>query len=329
MKIGMMSFAHLHAEFYIPYLINRPDVEFLGIADDNLGRGRLFADRYGVKLFDSYDDLLKESPDGVVVCSENNHHRSLVEMAASAGAHVMCEKPLAVDMDDCLAMLDACEKENVRLMTAFPMRYAPPLTEVKGMLDQGGLGKILAMIGSNQGQVPSHHRNWFVNKKLAGGGAILDHTVHLADIYRWYLGCEVTEVYAQSNQIIQAETVDVETGGMLMLQFENGTFASIDCSWSRPVRYNTWGGLDIEIVGEHGVVDVDAFKANLDVHGGYAQHMRLQPCGSDSNGAMVEDFLDSIKENRAPKVSGYDGMKAFEIANAAYQSVLEGQPVHL
>lgn len=329
MKIGMMSFAHLHAEFYIPYLINRPDVEFLGIADDNLGRGKLFAERYGARLFDSYDALLKESPDGVVVCSENNNHRPLVEMAASAGAHILCEKPLAVNLDDCQVMLDVCEKADVRLMTAFPMRYAPSLTEVKTMLDQGSLGKILAMVGGNQGQVPTHARSWFVDKHLAGGGAILDHTVHLADIYRWYLGCEVTEVYAQSNQIIQAEQVDVETGGMLMLQFENGTFASIDCSWNRPVRFNTWGGLDIEIVGERGVVDVDAFRANLDIHGGVAQHMRLQPCGSDANQAMIEDFIGSIKEERAPKVSGYDGMKAYEIVKAAYQSVLEGQPVRL
>ena len=329
MKIGMMSFAHLHAEFYIPYLIHRPDVEFLGIADDNLGRGKLFADRYGVRLFESYDELLKESPDGVVICSENNRHRALVEMAASAGADVLSEKPLAVEMEDCQAMLDVCEKHDVRLMTAFPMRYDASLNEVKKMLDQDGLGKVLAMVGENQGQVPSNHRNWFVDKELAGGGAILDHTVHLADIYRWYLDSEVTEVYAQANQIIQAETVDVETGGLLMLQFENGTIASIDCSWSRPVRYNTWGGLRIEIVGEKGVVDVDAFKANLDVHGGCAQPMRLHPCGSDSNGAMVEDFLNSIREDRPAKVSGLDGMKAFEIADAAYRSLLEGQPVRL
>lgn len=329
MKIGMMSFAHLHAEFYIPYLINRPDVEFLGIADDNLGRGRLFADRYGVRLFDSYEALLKEQPDGVVICSENTRHRELVTMAADAGAYVMCEKPLAVTMDDCEAMIATCDQAGVRLMTAFPMRFDASLNEVKKMLERDGLGKVFAMVGENQGQVPSGHRAWFVDQKLAGGGAILDHTVHLADIFRWYLQSEVTEVYAQANQIIQAETVDVETGGLLMLQFANGTFASIDCSWSRPVRYPTWGGLRIEIVGEKGVVDVDAFKTNLAVHGGCEQPSRWVPCGSDANGAMVEEFLNSIREERAPKVSGVDGMKAFEIAHAAYLSAMEGQPVRL
>jgi predicted dehydrogenase len=79
-----------------------------------------------------------------------------------------------------------------------------------------------------------------VDKELAGGGALTDHIVHLADIMRWYLRSEVIEVYAQSNQIMHAAEVDVETGGLVMLTFANGVFASIDCSWNKPNYYPTW-----------------------------------------------------------------------------------------
>ncbi|MBI9043999.1 MAG: Gfo/Idh/MocA family oxidoreductase [Anaerolineaceae bacterium] len=329
MRIGILSFAHLHAEAYIHNLKQVPDVELLGIADENQGRGKYFSDLHGVHQYKSYEELLKEKPDGVIICSENIYHQPLAELAANAGANVMSEKPLALSREDCQSMIDTCEKNAVFLMTAFPMRFSASIMEVKKFLDQDGLGRILAVTGTNQGQVPSHHRAWFVDKKLAGGGAMLDHTVHLADIYRWYLNSEVVEVYAQSNHIIQAGVVDVETGGLIMLSFENGTFATIDCSWSKPKRYSTWGGLAIELVGEKGVVDVDAFKTNLNIHGGAEQHFRLQPVGSDANQDMINEFCAAIREKRQPRVSGQDGMKAFEIAEAAYRSVESGQPVRL
>lgn len=329
MRIGIMSFAHLHAEAYISNLKNVADVEFLGIADENISRGRYFSGLYGVQHFKTNAELLKEKPDGVVICSENVNHHPMVEMAASAGAHILAEKPLALSMADCQSMIDVCRENGVFLMTAFPMRFSAAILEVKNFLDRDGLGRIFAMVGTNQGQVPSHHRAWFVDKHLAGGGAMLDHSVHLADIYRWYLNSEVIEVYAQSNHIIQAGIIDVETAGMLMLRFENETFATIDFSWNRPKRFNTWGGLTIELIGEKGVVDVDAFSTNLEIHGGVEQHCRLHPVGSDANQDMIHEFCAAIREDRQPRVSGYDGMKAFEIADAAFQSAQSGQPVSL
>jgi predicted dehydrogenase len=329
MKIGILSFAHLHAEAYINNLRNHPDVEMIGIADENIGRGQYFANKYDTDLFPSYEALLAEKPDGVIVCSENVNHRPLVEMAAKAGVNILSEKPLALSLEDCQAMLATCQENKVMLMTAFPMRFSPALMEIKKMLDENGLGKIYSANGANQGQVPSHHRAWFVDKNLAGGGAILDHTVHLADILRWYLQEEVVEVYAQTNQIIQAETVDVETGGLVMLTFESGTFATIDCSWSRPKNYPTWGGLNLELIGERGIVNVDAFKQNLSVYGRPEQHTIWVDCGPDANQGMVNEFIAAIKENREAAVTGFDGLKAVEIALAAYQSAQSGQPVQL
>ncbi len=324
-----MSFAHLHAEAYINNLRAISGVEMIGIADENTARGERFAAQFDAHLFPSYDALLAEKPDGVLVCSENANHRPLVEMAAQAGVHVLSEKPLATNLADAQAMIDGCQNANVILMTAFPMRFSAPLLDVKALLEAGELGRVYGFNTTNQGQMPIAHRKWFVNKTLAGGGAIMDHTVHLADILRWYLDSEVVEVYAQTNHILHADTVDVETGGLLMLTFADGTFASIDSSWSKPLNYPTWGGLSLEIVSERGVTIVDGFSQNLNVYNQKQNSHAWAYWGSDANQAMIEEFVAAIREQRPPKVTGVDGYKALEIALAAYKSAEIGEPVKL
>jgi len=330
MRLAIMSFAHLHAEAYIHNLRANPDVEFIGFADEELERGKHFAEQFNTKLFDSYQALIAEKPDGILVCSENAKHRPLVEMAAEARIHVLCEKPLATNVEDAQAIVDVCTKNDVKLMTAFPMRFSTPLLEVKTLLEENTLGRVYGCNTRNQGECPKHLRSWFVDKDLAGGGALTDHIVHLADVMRWFFGVEVKEVYAETNHILyKEEAPEVETGGMVMLTFENDMFASIDCSWSKPPYYPTWGGLAMDLVGENGLVTVDAFKQIMTVYSHKNQRPLYGYWGSDANQAMVDDFVASIKEDHQPKVTGEDGLKAVEIVAAAYQSAEIGEPVQL
>jgi predicted dehydrogenase len=329
MKIGIMSFAHLHAEAYIQHLRAMPGVEVIGLADDDPQRGRHFARQFDAHLFESYEALLAARPDAVLICSENSRHRPLAELAAAAGAHVLSEKPLATTLDDAQAMLDACARAGVILMTAFPMRFSAPLREVKARLDAGELGRIYCFNATNQGELPRHHRAWFVDKELAGGGAVMDHTVHLADMLRWYLESEVVEVYAQTNHILHADTTEVETGGLLMLTFANGVFATVDCSWSKPAYYPTWGGLTFELIADRGAVMVDAFKQNLTIYRHDLQRPQWAYWGSDANRAMLDEFVAAIREDRPPSVTGMDGYRALEVTLAAYESAQRGQPVRL
>ena len=285
MRLGIMSFAHLHAEAYIGNLRSMPDVEFVGFADDDPERGKHFAELFDAHLYPSYQAMLADKPDGVIICSENNKHRQFTELAAQAGVNILSEKPLATNLADARSMIDACTTAGVTLMTAFPMRFSAPLLEMKATLDEGRLGKVYGFNTTNQGQMPIAHRKWFVDKKLAGGGAVMDHTVHLADVLRWFLKTEVAEVYAVSNHIMHKDTVDVETGGLLMLTFADGTFASIDCSWSKPLNYPTWGGLRMELISERGLTVVDAFSQNLNVYNQSQSSNHWAYWASDANQA--------------------------------------------
>lgn len=326
MKIGIMSFAHHHAEAYIHNLKAIPGVEIMGAADENLSRARAIAGPLGVPVFPAYQALLDQNPDVVLVCSENAKHRPLVEMAAAAGCHVLCEKPLATTVADARAILAACEKHHVVLSTAFPVRFSPAVEIVKNRLDRGDLGQIFAFNGSNNGELPRKYRDWFVDKQLAGGGALMDHVVHLADLYRWYLNSEVVEVYAQSNHIFHASDTNVETGGLVMLTFANGVFASIDSSWSRPDFWPAWGGLAFEVVTERGAVLVDAFKQNDVTYVGATQRPRWDFWGTDMNQAMIADFVSALQDGRPPRITGLDGFRATQIALATYDSIKTGQP---
>ncbi len=326
MRIGILSLAHHHAEAYIAAILASPRLELAGIWDADEARGRAAAAAGGTSFYASPAALLAAKPDGVIVASENSGHRALVEAAAAAGIHVLCEKPLATNVSDAEAMVAACRRAGVRLMTAFPMRFSPPLLEVKARLDSGELGRPYCFTASNQGQLPSKHRAWFVDPVLAGGGALADHIVHLADIFRWYLGEEVVSVYAQANRIFHESKVEVETGGMVSLEFASGVFASIDCSWSRPEAWPAWGGLSFELVSARGAVRVDGFSQNVDFFSEERGGLAWLPWGSDANAAMIEEFASALAEGREPRPSGEDGLQAVRIVAAAYESAAEGRP---
>jgi UDP-N-acetylglucosamine 3-dehydrogenase len=330
MRIGIMSFAHLHAEGYIHNLRNARGVEMIGFSDTDAERGRHFAEVFGARWFPTHEALLAEQPDGVVVCSENANHRELVEMAAGAGVHVLCEKPIEVTLAEAEAMRDACAANHINFMTAFPSRFTPSAAQVKSMLERGDLGRIYAVNGINHSEIPRAHRAWFAQKALAGGGAAMDHTVHLVDLLRWYFGCEIVEVYAEIDNLFYPGEVDVDTAGIVMLTFENGVFASVDCSWSRPTYYPRWGHLKYEVVGENGFTVVDALAQ---YHTVYSKNAPRNPMwvnwGSDANQFMINEFVASIREQREPAVTWRDGYEALRVALACYESAEQKQPIRL
>ncbi len=212
-------------------------------------------------------------------------------------------------------MIQACEDHGVILQIAFPVRFSSPIQQVKEMIDNGELGDIIAFRTTNRGQNPG---GWFIDEEQSGGGAVLDHTVHMVDIMRWYLNEEVTEV----NAIIDSyfHDIAIDDAGLLTLEFENGVIASHDASWSRFTEYPTWGDVTIEVIGTKQTVKVDALK----------EHIRMFSCGekplehvfygNDMDFGLIHDFINCVIEGREPSVTGYDGLKSLEVSLAAYES---------
>jgi predicted dehydrogenase len=330
MRIGILSFAHLHAEGYQANLKIIPEVELVGFSHENGDEGRSFAEKYGLRWFPQHRELLDQGLDGVLICAENARHRELVEMAAEANCHILCEKPIATRVADAQALGAVCLKNNVRFMTAFPMRFAPSVRAVRTMIQRRELGSVLGVNGINHSEIPKRHRAWFADRDLAGGGAVMDHTVHLADLFRWCFQGEVVEVYAEVDNPFYPDDVDVETAGLMLLRLSNDVQARIDCSWSRPTSYPRWGHLKMEVIGEKGAVVMDSFAQYLTLYSrGEVRNPSWIGFGPDPNQAMIEEFVASICENREPSVTWNDGYQALRVALAAYESARTKEPVRL
>ncbi len=323
-KVGMISFAHPHAFSYAQAVRATPGAELVAVADHESGVAASVAEQYGATPFTDYQDLLKQELDAVIICSENARHAEFVMAAAQAGKHVMCEKPIATTVEDGWKMIDACREYGVKLQTAFPVRYNQPVRRAKELIDSGRLGRILAVQGTNRGQNPGR---WFVQRDLSGGGAVLDHTVHVVDILRWCLGSEVRSVYAEIDSRFGA--TDIDDCGLLMLEFENGVMASHDPSWSRCKSFPTWGDVTLEIVGTGGVTRVDATAQHLLAYNDATGRHTFEPWGDNFDLGLVGDFVACVRDDRAPSITGEDGLRAMEVALAAYESARTGQPATL
>lgn len=323
-RIGMLGVAHLHADAYIGNL-RAAGAVVVGVYDHDATRARIWGAKFGVPEYEDLGKLLA-AVDAVVVCAETARHAALVEHAAAAGCAILCEKPLGVGREDSARIVAACAAAGVPLMTAFPVRFHPAMSQLRDLVTGGGLGAVRAFAGTNQSVMPVRERAWFGDAALAGGGAFMDHIVHLADVFSWLIGAVPEHVYAVGNRIVHSEVVTVETSGLVVIDYADGVFASIDCSWNRPLDYPTWGGIGMSVVGERGTVEVDAMRQRLTRFGGGSPFGWVQ-WGVDINQRMIDEFLASTRDGREPAVTGRDGLIATTVALAALESAASGAPV--
>src|SRR5215211_7674789 len=325
MRVGVVSFAHVHAPHYAAVLAALDAADFVGIADDDASRGREAAERFGVRFFDDARALF-EAVDAVVVCSENRNHSRDAIAALEGSAHVLCEKPIATTVEDARAMIRLSEQTGRQLRTAFPVRYLPAVRHAREVVRSGGVGRVLAVNGTNHGQIPG---GWFLDPELAGGGAVMDHTVHLADLLRWMLDVEVRSVYAEVDSFFGAGGTDDAAILTLELEggsFADGAFATIDPSWSRGEGYPTWGDVTLRISGTSGVLDVDPFAQSLKSFDHETGSPSWSYVGEDMNALMLADFLRGVADDEPSGASGLDGLRTLEVVLAAYRSGEDHEP---
>ncbi|MCK2025884.1 Gfo/Idh/MocA family oxidoreductase [Microbacterium sp. SSW1-47] len=334
LRIAVLSFAHTHALSYVHALKEMPGVELIATdpdgaaAPDDAPRGAELAAELGVAYVDTYDEAFAWKPDAVVIAAENSRHRALVERAAAAGVHVLCEKPLATTVEDAIAMRDACETAGVLLMVAYPVRFSPAVRDAIAELRSGRLGRILGVTGINNGKLPQD-RAWFTDPELAGGGALVDHVVHCADLLDELLGERAASVRAVSNRVLHAQReLSVETGGLVTIQYPGGVVATIDCSWSWPMSSATWGGLTLQVVAERGTVTVSPFAKGVAGHDAHGE--TWSPVGADLDALLLEEFVRAVRDGRQPQPDAGVGIRTVEIVKAAQASAArDGEVVHL
>jgi UDP-N-acetylglucosamine 3-dehydrogenase len=324
MKVGIISFAHLHANGNGQCLRQLPNVELVAIADCDEERLRAAVAQFGGEAYLDYRDLLaRDDIEAVLITSPNAEHHEHVLAAAQAKKHVLCEKPIATTRAAGLEMVAACHEHGVKFQTAFPVRFSGPAATLRQMVREGAVGTPLAVKATNPGRYPG---GWFGDPALAGGGAVMDHTVHVADLLRWIFDTEITQVYAEIDTRFHPD-LPVDDVATVMLTLSNGVFASLDPSWSRPKTWPSWGGLTMEVIGDRGVLSMDAFSQNLHLVEDRGPSNVFVPWSEGGDLAMIRGFIDAIRNDTEPFVTGEDGLRATEVALCAYESAKRREPV--
>lgn len=302
----------MHVISYIESLV-KLKVELVGIYDKDLEKAKNISENYDIPLYKNINELLDSNCDISLICSENAYHKEYTLLSAKNKLNVIVEKPIATTLEDANAMIKACEENNVELMVCFPVRYTTPIIETKKIIESGKLGKIQSIVATNHGQMPG---GWFIDEKLSGGGSVIDHTVHVADIVNWILGPRVKKI----SSVISTQLHNIETddSGLILIKFEDDIIFSIDTSWNRPNGYPQWGDLVIDFIGELDSLRVDAFLESGMIFCSKNEKATSYSFGNDMDFEMMKDFIHTIENGKKSKVTGEHGKFALDIALKAY-----------
>ena len=346
LRVGMISYAHVHADFRSRALRDIADVDIVAIADDNETRGRAAAATHGVETFYSdYQSLLaRDDIDLVFIHAENNRHARIVEAAAAAGKHIFCEKPMATTIEDAERIARAIRASGVRFTVGFCSRYIPEAERAKALIESGVLGKItsarviIGLAGIREIGCPGYMAEWMEDPLQGGGGAFIDEGSHAVDLLRWYIG-EVDAINATMAKRIKHD-LPVEDTGVATLQFRNGALGELNTSWSLHIDIGMRNVL--EIYGSNGTMIVELTTPAPAVHlyteretspllsGWVTPHIQPEanephdyqswPTHTQHYRREVEDVIMRFRQDLPFRVGLEDGLQACRIIAAGYES---------
>lgn len=321
---GLIGASTIAAEHMIAAIRAQSGHDVVAVASSSAERGRAYADKHGIPAACASVDALLADPavQAVYVSTTNELHRDQVLAAAAAGKHVLCEKPLALNLDDALAMVKACRDAGVVMATNHHLRNAATHRKIRDLIRSGAIGKPLFARVFHAVYLPPHLQGWRIDKPQAGGGVILDITVHDADTLRFILGAEPVEAVGMSQSAAMARE-GLEDGVMAVLRFDNGVLAQLHDAFT--VKH---AGTGIEIHGEQGSI----VGRNV---------MTQQPVGevvlrnADGEQAVpvehqnlyvrgVAAFCAAVRGDGAPAATAEDGVRSLATALAVLDACRTG-----
>ncbi|HUU29794.1 MAG TPA: Gfo/Idh/MocA family oxidoreductase [archaeon] len=207
------------------------------------------------KLYETYQEMLdKEKLDLVVVCLPYARNAYAAAQAAGAGAHILCEKPVAVNFQDLEMLQQAVDKNGVRLSAMFTMRYSPAIFTVKRTVEAGLVGKVCMARGQKSYKF-GEERPWFYKVREIYGSSILWVAIHAIDYIRWSTGLEVRRVSAFHGNLAHPDYPGCQDHGVVIMDLEGGPTAAVTLDYLRPEKAPSHGDDRLRVIGSSGVVE--------------------------------------------------------------------------
>lgn len=336
--LGAGFVSDIHMESYHRFV---PEAEIVAVYTRNAEKAKAFAEKHHIpNWYDDMDRLINESGCEVVdICLPNFLHAEATLKAATAGKHIIIEKPLAVTLEEADTMIAACKKAGVKLMYAEELCFAPKYERVRHLVNEGAVEKVYMLKQSEKHSGP--HSDWFYDINLAGGGVLMDMGCHAIQWCRWMLKNEkVISVYATMNTVLHNKRTNAEDNSVVIIEFESGVTAVLENSWAKH------GGMDdrCEVYGTGGVIYADLFMGNAAItysKEGYGYAMEKAGTTAGWSFTVFEEafnqgypqelkhFIECIQQDTDPLVTGEDGRAVLEIIYAAYASAGQGKKIML
>jgi predicted dehydrogenase len=321
----MVGLGRISMQHFMPALKSSKLGRLTALVSGHRDKAEKMAAEYGVPAkniysYDNYDSIAGNKDfDAVYIALPNSMHAEYTIRGAKAGKHVLCEKPMATSVADSQAMIDACRKANRKLMIAYRCQYEPTNLHAIHLIREGKLGKIEAIESANGFNIRPNE--WRLDRKLAGGGPLMDVGVYSLNACRYLTGEEPSRLEGFSSVIDRdGRFNEVEENLSWMMKFPSGIVASCNTT------YGTSMPGFFRVHGSKGMIHMEPAFAYQ------GQHLTAsiqgesaidEPCADRDPSQFVREadhFAECILQNKEPKTAGEEGLKDMKLMTAIYRS---------
>lgn len=294
-----------------------------------------------VKAFTEYKKMLDEmKPDICAIATESGLHKSIAIDCLKTGAHVLCEKPMALSTEDADEMIKTAEECNKQLGVCFQNRFNLPVVKMRQALEEGRFGRLLhgaIQIRWNRGDSYYKEAPWRGTWEM-DGGTLMNQCSHGIDLLQWMMG-NAKRVHAVTRRFMRP--IEAEDFGAAIIEFDSGSVGIIEgsaCVYPKNLeeKLSLFGEKGTAVIGGVAVNKIETWRFSDSAVIGDAEDKMIATNGKDPDSvygdghtALYRDFVNAIKNNKKPLIYGVEGKKAIEIILAIYKSQKTGKPVDL
>jgi UDP-N-acetyl-2-amino-2-deoxyglucuronate dehydrogenase len=325
--VGCGRIAQRHAE----HICNNGNL--VAVCDIAAEKADFLAEKYRVKAFYSIEEMLNSSNlniDVVAICSPNGLHATHSISSLKAGYHVICEKPMALTVNDCGDMIQEAERANKRLFAIKQNRFNPPVAAVKQIIAEGRIGRIYsAQLSCFWNRNDDYYKDSWKGTKDMDGGTLFTQFSHFVDLLYWMIG-DVKNVYALTGNFSHKNIIDFEDTGVVALEFNNGALGTINYTVNSYGK-NMEGSLTI--FGEKGTVkiggqylneleyqNIEGFKIDNLPQGNTANNYGAYQGSMSNHDKIYENLVDVLTNDGIITTNAFEGLKTVEIIEKIYKS---------
>ena len=343
-KWGVIGAAGIADRRTIPGLLLAKNAELWSVMDVDIGITNRIKEKYNARCaYNSVEALLSDQEiDAVYIASPVFCHAEQVRLAADANKHILVEKPIALNSAEAQDVVNYCMVKGVTISAGFMMRFASYHQEMKRIIASGKLGKIVNINAQFSCWYPEAIGAWRQDKKLSGGGALMDMGVHLIDLIQYITNEKIVKVFSFNDTKLFGYSV--EDSSAILAQLEGGAYVNINSNFNIPDEASKWRiefyGSNGRIIGDETIGQVEGGTAEVlfeNSNKEYDANQNRTMCNKilldvelgNMYTKQIESFSEAIINRAQPEVSAADAVYVQKVVEAAYLSSETGRLIQI